>query len=115
MLQLPLHTLHTQIDAGNAFVCAIFVARLQHVGIGQILRRNSQRVSATFNSEVISLNLQLASACALHDNISFWKQRGFWASLDFLSSDGVHIREDMNKKVSTKLFCMLHNTFRWGF
>lgn len=75
---------------------------VQHVVIGQILRRNSQRVSATFNSEVVSLNLQLASACALHDNISFWKHRGFRASLDFLSSDGVHIREDMNGKYSRK-------------
>lgn len=32
---------------------------VQHVVIRQILRRNSQRVSATFNSEVISLGMRI--------------------------------------------------------
>lgn len=95
---------------------------VQNVVIGQNLRRNSQRVSVIFNSEVVYLNLELASACALHYDISFWKHRGFWGSLDFLSFDGVHIHEDMNEKYSKQylqrlnlLFCLLPNTFRWFF
>lgn len=75
---------------------------VKHVIIGQILRRDPRHSTATFNTDVLTLNHELALACADHSNISFWKHRGFWASMDFLAADGVHIRSDLDGKYTRK-------------
>lgn len=69
---------------------------VKYVIIGQVLRRDPRRSTATFNDDVVNFYISLASACANHLGISYWKHRGFWASMDFLATDGVHIRADLN-------------------
>jgi hypothetical protein len=69
---------------------------VRHVIIGQVLRRDPRRSTWTFNEDVVRLNLSLASACAELAHIFFWKHRGFWATMDFLGADGVHIRSDLD-------------------
>ena len=69
---------------------------VRRVIIGQVLPRDPRRSTRTFNEDVVRLNLSLASACAELCNITFWKHRGFWATMDFLAADGVHIRSDLD-------------------
>lgn len=69
---------------------------VKRVIIGQILRRDPPRSTRTFNEDAVRLNLNLAATCAELSHISFWKHRGFWATMDFLAADGVHIRPDLN-------------------
>ncbi|KAK3106907.1 hypothetical protein FSP39_002645 [Pinctada imbricata] len=74
---------------------------VQHVIIGQVLRR-TKSTNIAYNDDVMELNNLLTTLCSDHPKISFWRHRGFWASLDYLDTDGVHIRSDLEGKYSRK-------------
>ena len=50
---------------------------VKYVIIGQVLRRDPRRSTATFNDDVVNFYISLASACANHLGISYWKHHGF--------------------------------------
>lgn len=78
--------------------------------IGQLFRRQPWASSMNYNENVYHMNNLLAERVATLPKIHFWRHRGFWSSLDFLSRDGVHItdRRYMNRYLQSIKSAVLH-------
>lgn len=66
---------------------------VKNVIIGQLLRRDPRKSPLGYNTEVLQINKHLDQLTANHDQVHFWKHRGFWDNLSYLGRDGVHLQE----------------------
>lgn len=87
---------------------------VSHVIIGQLLRRQPWTSVPDFNEKVCQVNAILSDRLANIPNVSFWRHRGFWQTLDFLAPDGVHLQctpqntRYMNKYLQSVKSAILH-------
>ena len=63
--------------------------------IGELLHRDPVRVGIHYNCKVVQTNVAIKQLISSdnNNNIIFWRHRGFWADLSFLSNDGVHLND----------------------
>ena len=61
--------------------------------IGELLHRDSARVGILYNCKVVLTNVAIKQLISSdnNNNIIFWRHRGFWEDLSFLSNDMVHL------------------------
>ena len=61
--------------------------------IGALLHRDSDRVGIHYNCKVVQTNVPLKQLISSENNknIIFWRHRGLWADISFLSNDGVDL------------------------
>ena len=60
---------------------------------GELLHRDPARVGIHYNCKVVQTNVAIQQLISSENNknIIFWRHRGFWADISFLSNDGVHL------------------------
>jgi len=61
--------------------------------VGELLHRDPARIGIHYNCKVVQTNVAIQQLISSenNNNIIFWRHRGFWADLSFLSNDGVHL------------------------
>ncbi|CAG2215736.1 unnamed protein product [Mytilus edulis] len=66
-----------------------------HVVIGQLLPRYSERPEAYYNNKVYIVNKELSHLVKERDNATFWHHRGLWKNTpDLLLKDKVHLNDE---------------------
>ena len=84
-----------EIVAHNIFSFASYLhvgVGIRHVIIGQLLRRQPWASSPRYNRDIVRINQLVSEEARQTEGVHFWHHRGFWTDLDFLGSDGVHLR-----------------------
>ena len=68
---------------------------VNHVVIGQLLPRYSERPEAYYNNKVYIVNKELSHLVKERDNATFWHHRGLWKNTpDLLLKDKVHLNDE---------------------
>ena len=86
-------SLATDIMSFASFLTEAYTS-VNHVIIGQLLRRYSKRNTADYNDNIIYIygKCKINTLVENDPNVSFWHHRGFWKNTkELMMEDGVHL------------------------